>query len=115
MLRPLRSNDLRECVNDEWDANFISSLNLDNVTDILVAADMLKCESLEDLCYARLALYFRGKLIDLIIKATPNEKLKNDFLLTDEEFNINTVNEIKKENEWLMMLTKDRHKDLENI
>ncbi len=58
--RPLQCNDLRKCVNDPWDADFINSLEFDKVTDLLLAADLLKCTSLIDLCYARLAMYFRS-------------------------------------------------------
>ncbi len=60
IIRPLQYNDLRKCVNDQWDADFINSIDFDRVTDILNAANFLDIKSLVDLCYARLALYFRS-------------------------------------------------------
>ena len=33
----------------------------------------------------------------------------------DDEFNQKNINDIKKENEWLVLLTKERSKDFENI
>jgi hypothetical protein len=60
ITRPLQYNNLNNCVQDPWDANFISSLDFDKVTDLLLASETIKCASLMDLCYARLALYFRG-------------------------------------------------------
>jgi hypothetical protein len=62
IIRPLKSNELKKCVVDEWDADFINSISFEKVTDLLLGAESLKCFSLVDLCYAKMALFFRGKL-----------------------------------------------------
>jgi len=59
IIRPLQYNDLKLCVKDPWDADFISQFDFNRVTELLSASELLKCSSLADLCYARLALYFR--------------------------------------------------------
>lgn len=105
IVRPLQHNELKKCVNDEWDVSFINSLDFEKVTDLLVAADILKCTSLCDLCYARIALFFR---------TTPLQDLKKEFLLTENEFTENEIKEIKEGNNWLMSLTEDRIKELDN-
>ena len=61
VVRPLKYNELKKCVNDEWDAEFISAIDFERVTDLLIACELLSCRSLLDLCYTRLALFFRGK------------------------------------------------------
>lgn len=62
IIRPLQFNELRRCVSDQWDAEFINSFDYNQVTDLLQAADYLKCNSLIDLCYAKLAMFFRSKI-----------------------------------------------------
>jgi S-phase kinase-associated protein 1 len=61
IIKPLQYNELSKCVSDAWDAEFISGLDFDKVTELLIAAEFLMINSLTDLCYARMALYFRGK------------------------------------------------------
>lgn len=61
IVRPLQFNDLKKCVSDVWDAEFINQVDFDKVTDILNAANYLDIKSLTDLCYARLALFFRSR------------------------------------------------------
>jgi hypothetical protein len=62
ITRPLQYNDLKKCTFDVWDSDFISSVDFDKVTDILNASTYLDIRSLTDLCYARLALFFRGRV-----------------------------------------------------
>jgi hypothetical protein len=51
----------------------------------------------------------------LYFRATPLQELKNQFLLSDTEFNENEIKEIKEgNNSWLMILTEDRFKELDN-
>jgi hypothetical protein len=112
IIRPLQYNDLTKCVADPWDADFINSLEFDRVTELLQAASSLEVMSLIDLCYARLAMYFRGSNFVNIV--TPINQLKNDFMLTDSEFTEHDLVEIKQGNNWLMVLTEDRLKELEH-
>jgi hypothetical protein len=66
IIRPLQHNDLIKCVSDPWDAEFMNSLEFDRVTELLQAANTLEVTALVDLCYARLAMYFRSnKLINI--------------------------------------------------
>ena len=61
IIRPLQFNDLKKCVNDIWDAEFMLSMDFDKIIDLLNAANLLEIASLIDLCYASLALYFRSR------------------------------------------------------
>ncbi len=61
ITRPLKFNELKRCVSYEWDAEFINALDIDRVIDLLISSECLNCRSIVDLCYARLALLFRGK------------------------------------------------------
>ena len=61
IVRPLQYNELSKCVSDVWDSEFISNIEFDKVTELLLVADYLGISSLTDLCYARMAMYFRGK------------------------------------------------------
>jgi len=67
LIKPLRSNDLINCVNDPWDASFLSALDFDQTTDLLNAATYIGCSTMADICYAKLALYFRSIYFILII------------------------------------------------
>lgn len=60
LVKPLKNNDIYACVNDTWDADFITKLDFDKTTDLLNAATYIGCYTLADICYARLALYFRS-------------------------------------------------------
>jgi len=57
-------NDLRECLQDEGDFNFIIKVgNYEKVSLLLLAATSLGCSGLEDLCYTYLGFFFRCKYI----------------------------------------------------
>lgn len=58
--RPLKFNELKKCVVDEWDSDFINAIDIDGITDLLISCERLNCSSLLDLCYAKLALFYRG-------------------------------------------------------
>jgi len=66
LIKPLRSNDLINCVNDPWDASFLSTLDFEETTDLLNAATYIGCSTMADICYAKLALYFRSIYFILI-------------------------------------------------
>lgn len=102
--RPLISNDIQVLVS-EWDANYINQFDFDNVVNILVAAEKLKCLSLMDLCYARIAIFFRE---------TSFPDLRKNFQLNDNEFNQKDVENIKNSTPDLMALDTERVKELLN-
>ena len=54
------TTNLSELV-DEWDVNFINSIDLDNVFDMIKAANYLDITSLLDLSCAKLASLMKGK------------------------------------------------------
>lgn len=58
---PMRSDNLKDIVN-EWDANFISELNLEDLVLLLNSSESLKCESLAELCYMRISILVRSKI-----------------------------------------------------
>ena len=58
--RSSSKNDLRECLQDEGDFNFIIKVgNYEKVSYLLLAATYLGCAGLEDLCYTYLGFFFR--------------------------------------------------------
>jgi hypothetical protein len=63
IVRPMKFNDLKLCVSDQWDAEFINQFDFETVTELLMACDSLQCNSLADLCYAKLGLFFRSNSI----------------------------------------------------
>jgi hypothetical protein len=60
IVRPL-AKDISLCVSDRWDIDFITSFDFGQTVNILIVADKLKCTSLMDLCYTKLALNIRSK------------------------------------------------------
>ena len=58
--KPMPTTNLSELV-DEWDVNFINSIDLDNVFDMIKAANYLDITSLLDLSCAKLASLMKGK------------------------------------------------------
>jgi hypothetical protein len=56
---------------------------------------------------------FLGVIVYLII-ATPIEELKSFFNLSENEFTEDELKEVKEGNKWLMTLTEDRIKELDN-
>ena len=58
--KPLPSANLLE-VTDEWDVNFINSLDLDSTFDMIQAANYMDIKSLLDLSCAKVASLMKGK------------------------------------------------------
>ena len=58
--RPLPSNNLKEAA-DEWDAEFIDSVDLDTVFDIINTANYMDIKPLLDLSCAKVASIMKGK------------------------------------------------------
>ena len=73
--KPLTSNIMKN-VTDEWSANFVDKMSLDDIANLTVAANYMGINSLLDLCSAKIATYFKDK--------------------TEEE-----KNKIKEENIWI--------------
>ena len=58
--KPMPSANLSEVI-DEWDVNFINSIELDNVFDLINAANYMDIPSLLDLSCAKIASLTKGK------------------------------------------------------
>ena len=58
--KPMPSANLSEVI-DEWDVNFINSIELDNVFDLINAANYMDISSLLDLSCAIIASLMKGK------------------------------------------------------
>ena len=56
----LPSSNLLEVI-DEWDVNFINGIDLDNVFDLISAANYMDISSLLDLACAKIASLMKGK------------------------------------------------------
>ena len=63
--KPMPSSNLSEVI-DEWDVNFINSIELDNVFDLINAANYMDIPSLLDLSCAKIASLMKGKTIQEI-------------------------------------------------
>jgi len=58
--RPLPSDNLKD-VTDEWDVNFMDSMDLDTNFDLINAANYMDIKSLLDLSCAKIASKMKGK------------------------------------------------------
>ena len=58
--KPLSSNIMKN-VTDEWSANFIDKMALDDIINLIVAANYMGINCLLDLCSAKIATYFKDK------------------------------------------------------
>ena len=88
--KPLTSNDMKN-ITDEWSANFIDKMSLDEVTNLTVAANYMGINSLLDLCSAKIASLFKDKSEEEVLKEF---NIKEP--LTEEE-----KNKIREENKWI--------------
>eukprot|EP01017_Pseudomicrothorax_dubius_P049925 TRINITY_DN935_c0_g2_i3.p2 TRINITY_DN935_c0_g2~~TRINITY_DN935_c0_g2_i3.p2 ORF type:complete len:131 (+),score=53.75 TRINITY_DN935_c0_g2_i3:306-698(+) len=87
--KPLKSNNLYDVV-PQWDADFISLPNLEDIFEVILAANYMDIKSLLDLACAKIATLLKGK--------TPEEirrqfNIQNDFTPEEEQ-------QIREENKW---------------
>lgn len=87
--KPLKTNDLKDVV-EPWDADFINLENLEDLFDIILAANYLDIKSLLELSCAKVATLIKGKSPEEIRKTF---NILND--LTPEE-----EAQIREENKW---------------
>ena len=88
--KPLISNEMKN-LTDEWSANFIDKMPIEDLVNLSIAANYLSINSLLDLCCAKMASLCKDKNEDEIYKA---------FNIT-EPFTEEEKNKIKEENKWL--------------
>ena len=77
--KPLPSSKLN-LILDEWDNNYINNVELENIFDLLQAADYLGIATLVELCSAKLASLLRGKT-----EAELRSMFNNEKDLSEEE------------------------------
>ena len=86
--RPLPSNDLKESC-DEWDVEFINSIEIDTVFDVINTANYMDIKPLLDLACAKIASLMKGKSADDIRNMFNIEcDLTEDELREYEEYQI---------------------------
>jgi S-phase kinase-associated protein 1 len=88
--KPLKSSILKE-VTDEWSAEFIDNLDLEELTNITVSANYMEITPLLDLACAKLASMCKDKSEDEIFKS---------FGIVDT-FSEEERQKLKEENKWI--------------
>ena len=88
--KPITSNDMKS-LTDEWSANFVDKMPLEDLVNLTVAANYMGINSLLDLCCAKIASLCKDKSEDEIFKT---------FNIT-ETFTEEDKNKIKEENKWI--------------
>ena len=88
--KPINSNEIKS-LTDEWSANFIDQLSMEELVNLTVAANYMGINCLLDLCCAKVATLCKDKNEDEIYK-TFNI---NDSSTEEEK------NKIKEENKWI--------------
>ena len=87
--KPLKSDDLSYCVGTEY-LDFLESMEMELLFEVIKAANFLEIESLLDLTCAKVATMLKGKSVEEIRQTFG---IENDFTPEEEE-------EIRKENAW---------------
>jgi S-phase kinase-associated protein 1 len=88
--KPLKSSNMNE-VTDEWSANFIDNLVLEDLVDLTVAANYIELQPLLDLACAKIASMCKDK---------SEEEIFETFNVT-EKFTEEERAKIREENKWI--------------
>ena len=88
--KPITSNEIKS-LTDEWSANFIDQLSMEELVNLTVAANYMGINCLLDLCCAKVATLCKDKNEDEIYKT-----FNINDTSTEEE-----KNKIKEENKWI--------------
>lgn len=88
--KPLVSSKLTENNVDEWDAAFIEMDKVDDIIDLVIAANFLDIESLVALGCAKIATFIKGKSVEEIRDVFG---IQNDFTPQEEQ-------QLREENKW---------------
>ena len=88
--KPLVSMELSENGVDEWDVKFIEMERVDDLIDLIVAANFLDIESLVNLACAKIATFIKGKPVEEIRDVF---SIQNDFTPQEEA-------QLREENKW---------------
>ena len=88
--KPLTSINMKN-ITDEWSAYFVDRMSLDDLVNLVVAANYMGINCLLDLCSAKIATYFKDKSEEEVLK-----EFGISEPLTEEE-----KNKIREENKWI--------------
>lgn len=88
--KPLKSAEMKE-ITDAWSANFVDSLNLEELVDLTVAANFMEIQPLLDLTCAKIASMCKDKT---------EEEIFQTFGVT-ETFTEEEKAKIREENKWI--------------
>ena len=88
--KPITSNEMKN-LTDEWSANFVDKMSMEELVNLTVAANYMGINSLLDLCCAKVASLCKDKNEEEIFKT---------FNIT-EQFTEEEKNKIKEENKWI--------------
>ena len=88
--KPLASGDMKN-VTDEWSANFVDKIPLDDLVNLTIAAKYMKINHLLDLCCAKFASICKDKTGDEIFKV----------FNINETFTEDEKNQMREENKWI--------------
>jgi len=61
IAKPIRSINLKKCVEDEWDADFANSMTKRELFQLTLVANYIDCQSLMHLMCAKIASLIKGK------------------------------------------------------
>ena len=90
---PLPCNDPAIFIKDDWERDFAKKLDLDGLSDLLMAANYFNIPAIFELCCAMIASYFKGKDF---------EKIKGEFGLDDVVYTPENEEQLKAEYPWIM-------------
>ena len=88
--KPITSNEMKN-LTDEWSANFIDKMTMEELVNLTVASNYMGINSLLDLCCAKVASLCKDK----------DEKEIFKTFNINETFTEEEKNKIKEENKWI--------------
>ena len=88
--KPITSNEMKN-LTDEWSANFVDKMTMEELVNLTVAANYMGINSLLDLCCAKVASLCKDK----------DEKEIFKTFNINETFTEEEKNKIKEENKWI--------------
>ena len=89
--KPLLSSDMKKAT-DEWSANFIDKLTVEELVNLTTTSYLMKINSLLNLCCAKMVTLCKGKT---------QEQIFNLFGVSSDFFTPEKIEQIKESNKWV--------------
>jgi hypothetical protein len=89
--KPLLSSDMKKAT-DEWSANFIDKLTVEELVNLTTTSYLMKINSLLNLCCAKMVALCKGKT---------QEEIFNLFGVSSDFFTPEKIEQIKESNKWV--------------